>query len=192
MSETSRVVVWDPKGEFWEGSLVPVRNEQMLSARGAALLPVEPTLFSRGGNAGYVRRAWGAGYPLNPGGIPRLHCPITMLVFRDFRFLHWKARLVSTPEYDERAKEAEFRPGGMVRFVGDSTRELTHHSHVTPVTPAIDVRDLGPKDAHGGWTVGGRVQINAGVDGHFGFAIYGAGEGLRVVWVAATQTKSDL
>lgn len=189
MSETcNRVVAWDPKGEYWEGSLVPARFEPQLAARGAALLPCVPELFKRGGAAGYVKRSWGAGFPLDVG-VPRMHCPITMLVLSGYNILHWRARLVSSPEFDERAKDTHFRPGGMLRFVGDGGREQVTHLHATQVTPAIDAREIGAKDAAGGWTVGGRVLVQPQNDAHCGFALYGAGDGLRVVWLAVTATK---
>ncbi len=187
MSEnTNRVVAWDPKGEYWEGSLVPASFEPSLSARGAVLLPVAPELFKRGGAAGYVHRAWGAGYPLDPS-TPRMHCPITVLILTGYNIVHWKARLVSTPEFDARAKE--FRPGGMLRFVGDGSREQTQHIHATQITSGIDARELGTKDAHGGWTVGGRVMVQPQNDAHCAFALYGACDGIRVAWLAVTTTK---
>ena len=191
MSETNRIVVWDPKAEYWEGSLVPASLEPMLVARGVALMPCAPELFKRGGAAGYVRRGWGAGYPLDQG-VPRMHCPITMLVLVGYTILHWRARLVCTPEHDARMKATAFRPGGMLRFVGDGAREQTTHLHASQITPAIDMREIGPKDVHGGWTVGGRVMVQPQNDRHCGFALFGAGDGIRVAWLAVTATKDGL
>lgn len=192
MHETlNRIVVWDPKNEYWEGSLVSTRLEPMLNARGACVMPVVPELFRLGGNAGFVKRAWGAGFPFEPG-IPRMHCPVTALVLKDYPMLHWRARLLSSPEFDAQMGSPEFRPGGSIRLVGDGTRELTHHAHLHPHTPSIDVRELGPKDTNNGWTVGGRASVGAAINGHYGFSIYGAAEGIRVAWLAVTFTKDGI
>lgn len=187
----NRLVVWDPSNQYWEGSLVEQPQEALLAARGACVMPVEPSLFTRGGNAGFVKRAWGAGFPLSVGQ-PKIHCPITMLVFKDFRMVHWRARLVCNAEFDAKRENKEFRPGGMLRLIGDGTRELTHHMHLQSVQPAIDLRELPAKDAANGWIVGGRCAIDAPMDGHYGFGLYGEGEGVRVTWLALTLTKGGL
>ncbi len=187
----NRIVVWDPSGQYWEGSLIERSVEQVLSARGACVMPVAPELFNRGGNAGFVKRAWGAGYPLAVGQ-PKIHCPTTMLVFRDYRTIHWRARLVCNAEFDAKREKNEFRPGGMLRLIGDGSRELTHHMNVQSAQPAVDLRELPAKDAQNGWIVGGRAAIDAPLDGHFGFALYGEGEGVRVAWLALTLTKDGL
>lgn len=179
------VVVWDPKNEFWEGSVVEPTREPSLSARGAVLLPCMPELFRRG--TGYTRRAWGAGFPIVEGS-PRMHASLTSLIFRDLNTVHWAARLVSDATFDEKMKEPGFRPGGMIRFVGEN-REMVSHITVSPDTPAIDLRELGPKDERGGWTIKGRGHIAPAFDGHYGFAIYGQGAGLRIVWTAMTVTN---
>lgn len=193
-NQPNQIVVWDPKSEFWEGALVDAQQEPKLRARGAVLLPCEPELFKRGGNSGFAKRAWGSGFPLSPT-ILKLQCPITLLCFRDpagtGHTVHWAARLVSDAQYDARTKDSAFRPGGTVRFVGDSSRMGTSHVQVSPLSPAIDTRELGAKDAHDGWTVRGKVGITLPHDGHFGFAFYGAAEGLSVVWLAATIVKGE-
>ncbi len=182
------IVVWDPKGEFWEGSVVEASYAPSLRARGCALLPCSPDLFRRG--AGYAKRSWGAGFPLDRAS-PKMHAPLSLLIFRDHNTVHWTARLLSDGKFDEAAKDKSFRPGGSLRFVGDG-REATHHMMLSPETPPIDVRELGEKDAFGGWTVSGRARMNPQLDGHFGFALYGMGEGLRVAWVAMTSTTEKL
>lgn len=180
------IVVWDPKNEYWEGALVASDKLPALKARGAVTLPVEEGLLAKG--AGYAKRAWGAGFPLT-SNVPRLACPLSMLVFREHRMIHWAARVMSDADYDAAMKNPEFRPGGMIRFVGDGSRELTHHLHITPVTPVIETNSLGPKDERNGWTINGRGEVNPHLDGHCGFALYGYAPGLRVVWLAASLVR---
>lgn len=188
MSNT-RVIVWDPKGEYWEGALVQPSQEAHLAARGVALLPLDSELLARGGNSGFVKRAWGAGYPLD-AGMPRLHCPVTLMLFQEAtHVVHWKARLMSDPTFDARALDSTFRPGGSLRFVGDGSREHTHHTTASNISAPIDLRELGPKDERNGWTIGGKVAVRPHLSGHFGFALYGQGEGLRVAWLAVSATE---
>ena len=70
------VVVDDPSGQYWEGALVKGREGHILRSRGVIVLPVDPRMFRFSGIGGYMKRSWGAGFPLT-NVVPALNCPLT-------------------------------------------------------------------------------------------------------------------
>lgn len=185
----NRIVVWDPKGDFWEGSLVDETTERMLAARGAVLLPVDPLLFKRSGVGGYFKRAWGSGWPLD-FSTSRMVCPVTLFVEVSHRILHWKARLIPDMSLVEKAKNGEKVSEGHLRMVGDSGQANAWRASVVPDSPPVTGKDLGRLDEYGGWTVSGRALVNPPQDAYYGFGIYGTLPGVRVAWVAASLMAS--
>jgi hypothetical protein len=186
------IVVWDPRAEYWEGSLVDELRARQLEAHGVALLPCLPELFKLSGCAGFAKRAWGAGWPLDYA-VPRMSAPLTLYLpraddpstrTRAGQRLHWKARIV--PSDDIRGHVVEGRVyEGSLRMATDNAHASTMHSGFAPQTPPVDMRALGALDAEGGWTVGGAGTCSPASAGFYGFALYGTAPGFRVVWVAA-------
>lgn len=174
------VVVWDPKGEYWEGAVVSGKEVNALETRGVVLLPCIPELFFDAGFAGYAKRAWGSGWPLDSSA-PRAACPILLYYPGEpYRRVHWKARLVGTPGQ-----------GVPLRFAAGETRGNIVRPVVQDVAAAnnaVDVASLGAPDAHGGWTVGGTASLGVAAAAAYGFALYGCARGMRVAWLAATLT----
>jgi hypothetical protein len=185
----SHVVVWDPEGDHWEGSVVDGANAPVLRARGAALLPCDPDLFRRSGVGGYMRRGWGAGWPLDHSPA-RLICPLTLWLTPVYRVLHWCARLLPDPRRIAEAQEKGLPDlMGFVRLAADSTQGQAHQAAVGAVAQPVDGARLGRADKRGGWIVGGETRISPASDGHFGFALYGTMPGARIAWAALSVVE---
>jgi len=174
------VVLWDPRGEQLPGGLV-TGDDMMMRLRGAgvATLPVEPELMQMGGDAGYSQKFWGAGWPMVDGA-PRRMCFMKMYAFGDVPHLHWQARLVPTG-----AKIA-----GNVGLVADAGQRGVQLANVEAAERSrVDLSKLTAADAHGGWTVGGTCFVRQLMEGPAAFALWGAGTGIAVQWMALTQTR---
>lgn len=183
------VVVWDPEDVYWEGSIVDAAQALPLKARGVCLLPCDPKLFKRSGIGGYMRRGWGAGWPLDQT-FPTLFCPLTIWASPTHRRIEWAARLLPIPSLVARAHEAGLDLAGMIRLTNDSTQSAVSQAAMSPGAPPIDGRSLRRTDEHGGWTVGGSAAIHPVQDGHYGFALYGSLPGVRVAWAAITVLET--
>jgi hypothetical protein len=180
------IVVDDPLGEFSEGSLIGAARRAQLSARGVCTLPVPVAMMRQSGVGGYFRRGWGSGYPLSPV-LPKLHCPILLFIEPPSAratqvHLHWRARVVSPADGPT--------PSGSLRIAVDTGQVNATHAHISRAS-AVDMGRLGPRDARGGWTVGGEELVNVPMRGHYGFGLYGAGPGMRVAWAAASVTLTS-
>jgi len=174
------VVVWDPQGKFWEGSLIEDERAAQLDARGVVSLPVEASLFARSGVGGFMKRAWGAGWRLN-FNIPKLSCPLCMYVRPDMHRVCFAARLV----LDEQTPTDPSGLLGSLRFVTDSGQPSAQlGGYIADPKCVIDVSQLGPMDEHGGWSVKGEGKLFAQSDGYVGTGIYGSAPGLRIAWAA--------
>lgn len=174
------VVAWDPKNEYWEGAIVDKRQAPELSARGAALLPCVPELFTQAAFAGYAKRSWGAGWPLE-GAIPRATCPLAIFYPGEpHRRIWWRARLVGTKGQGIplRLAAAEGR--------GNLMRPVIHE--VGGKGNAVDVAQLEAPDENDGWTVGGTATLSVGGPSMIPVCLYGCAPGMRVAWLAATLT----
>ena len=183
------IVVEDPKGTFYEGSIVDSRRAAQLEAQGVTLLPVMPEMFELSGVGGYFRRSWGAGFPLDTPH-PVMAAPMMLYCDPEHPGLHWRARIEPS---EARALvmasgDGLYNGQGGLRIAADSGQRTPHSSRLMPVGPNVDVTKLGKPDARGGWTVGGRATIQCASAGHYGFALYGNALGLRVLWAAMSVT----
>jgi hypothetical protein len=180
------LVVWDPKGEFWEGAVVDDVRARALEARGVAVMPCIPDLFMRSGVGGFAKRAWGSGWPLDHT-VPRMFAPLTVFVrapdpgssHQKQPRLHWRMRL---------APLGDGAPGlGVIRVASDSSQ---HNPHKLTMSYGeqdhVDVSRLEAPDAAGGWTIGGSAMICVPGDAHYPIGFWGAASGCRCVWVAAS------
>lgn len=178
---TMKIVVWDPSGAMPEGSIVTDLPALSLAAAGVVMLPVVPRLFESSGVGGYAKRAWGPGVELSQH-MPRLSCPLTMYAAKELRGLHWVARLapISVAPFPE--------VHGQIRLTADGNQPGVLNASFQGGAH-VDLKALGPIDARGGWTVGGHGIITPSGDGYTGFALYGVGSGLRVLWAAISQAE---
>jgi hypothetical protein len=177
---TQQIVVWDPAGMYPEGAIVTDLQSLALLARGIVLLPVVPRLFQSSGVGGYARRAWGDGVDLDTQ-MPRLTCPLTIYMAKELRTLHWRARLVP--------KTTGAALFGQVRLAADGNQPGAQNVSFQPEESVVDLRALGAPDANDGWTIGGKGIVSPSTDCYAGFALYGTGAGLRVVWAAISQAE---
>lgn len=185
----AHIVVSDPEGDHWEGSVVDGANAPILKARNATLLPCDPELFKRSGVGGYMRRGWGSGWPMDQGA-PRLFCPLALWLTPAHRLVHWCARLMPDPRRAEEAKDKGLPDlAGFLRLASDSAQASVLQAAVAATAQPVDARTLGKADAYGGWTVGGEARISPGLDGHYGFSLYGTMPGVRVAWAAISVTE---
>jgi len=181
------VVVWDPEDKYTEGSLVDDGVAAMVKGRGGSVLPVDATLFELGGCAGYMRRGWGAGWPVD-FSMPKMFCPLTLYITKEQRTIHWSARLVSTLVRTGPG-DVDPRRDGVIQLAAAPSRGNTLQAPLTPKVVPPRLMDLGPADAHGGWLIGGTAQVNVREEGNHSFALYGSGAGVRVAWAAIAATR---
>jgi len=187
------VVVADPDGEFWEGSLVDAQRAAVVNARGGAALPCDPRLFKKSGVGGFAKRAWGAGWPLDYQ-TPTMCCPLTIWVELTHKRIYWAARLVPKELKLEAAKAGTLFTTGFVRLIGMQSQ---HHGWQSPVqaskeTQPVSFDALGKPDERCGWTVGGEGTIHPQGAGFYDFALYGMMPDVRVVWLAASIAHTGL
>lgn len=180
------VVVWDPEDKYWEGSLVDHSVAVQIRQRGGVALPVDPSLFQVAGTGGFFKRAWGAGWVCD-FQTPRHFCPLTLYLLKDYKILHWAARLVPT----ERNVECTSAPddSGMITLMSMPARGNSMQASLTSRTAAKRIRDLGPCDSNRGWTIDGNAFANVSGEGQHAFSLYGTGSGIRVAWAAITSVK---
>jgi|SRR6266850_2779448 len=187
------IVVDDPRGEWDEGSVVGAERSLQLRARGACLLPFDPDLARRCGVGGYMRRGWGAGYPVDSPH-PRMHCPLSVYATPNHAGLHWAARLVGSPEVMERVAQLAARKDampdtgvvGQLKIAADPSQGLANIVAVEHTQGAVAMKTLGTPDERGGWTIGGVAEARIPTEAVYGFALYGWAPGLRVAWAAVT------
>ena len=178
------IVVEDPSGERLEGEIVNHQRSEQLATRGVTCLPVCPDLFDQSGVGGYMRRAWGPGWPLHAPS-PRMNAPMTIFCTSRHTLLHWCARLTAT-DACARAAAAGMLPTGQLRIATDPSQHLAHLSKLSPLAGPIEAGRLGPPDERGGWVVRGKTGLSVADEGHYGFAIYGHAPGLLVTWSAVS------
>lgn len=175
------VVVWDPKNDYWEGAIVDEEQVASLQSRGVATLPAAPEIFGQVGFAGFAKRSWGSGWPLDSNA-PQQVCPLSIYYPGEpYRVLTWRARLIGT---SGQGVPLRMCPG---EGRGNCVRPVLQDFHGRK--SAVDVARLGKPDAHGGWTVGGEVNFCVSQLGTYALALYGCAPGMRVAWVAATLTQ---
>jgi len=188
---TSYIVVEDPQGTWWEGAIVDEGRQRQLEARGVVLLPCIPDLFRRSGVGGFHKRAWGAGFPIDPIK-PAIVAPLVLYCTQHFNALHWAARVALDEAHLEKVKNGDKAvfDGAFIRFIGDSSQANPNKCTVAPNVIAnmseLDDRTL----VDDGFILRGSSIASFSSDGHYGFALYGTARGLRIVWAAATQAQS--
>jgi hypothetical protein len=178
--DRQHIVVHDPSGEFWDGGVVDAQRAEILGQRGGVVLPCDPVLFRKSGVGGFMKRAWGAGWPLEAAASESF-CPITLWAEVTHRRVHWAARLIPSPGPTT----------GFLRLIG-----LPSHASgwSAPVQAEggglVSANTLGDPDEDGGWTVGGRGVVQLRGPGFYDFALYGMMPGVRCVWLAASLAQS--
>lgn len=182
------IVVEDPESRYYEGSLVSPQKAAQLVTRGVTLLPVAPELFALSGVGGYMRRAWGAGWPLD-SNVPMMTSKLALYCDKEHTALHWCARLVVSEEQEKRNDGKAMQ--GILRIASDSSQRNPQGSKLSGVGAPIDISKLGAPDARGGWTIAGEAVMSTPGEGHYGFALYGMAPGLRVLWAAVSCTTTE-
>ncbi len=183
-----QIVVWDPEDRYWEGSLVEPQVATAIRQRGGASLPVDASMFALSGIGGYMRRGWGAGWPLD-NLAPQSVCPLALYVTPDHRVIHWVARLVPSEALAARSREQAPDAPGSIQLMSVAARANTMKLGLSSRTELRRTRDLGPTDSHGGWLVRGEVSVNPTSEGVASFSLYGTAPGLRVAWAAVSATR---
>ena len=178
------VVAWDPSGDYWEGAIVDEVRSRQLAARGVVTLPCHPEIFQLAGFAGYARRSWGSGWPLD-NAVPQACCKLALFAPGEpYRKVHWAARLVAESTSDQHV--------GLLRLAATEAYWNQHRavlSEFTGSTNVVDLSKIGPADEHGGWIVRGNARFDAPIPGFYGMGLYGNGFGMRVAWLAVTLTS---
>lgn len=193
--ERDQIVVWDPKGEWWQGGVVDPARARALAAEGVVMLPVRRQLLeSNGALGGFFFRAWGSGWPLQPGPY-RMVCPLALRVravetaqVDPPTTLSWVARLVPGDDV-ELHEDGRYVGQGIVRLAFDSAQPGAFGGGVSPTDKsAVDVAQLGKPDANGGWTIRGEALLTPVSDMTVGLGLYCSAPGLRVAWAAVSQS----
>jgi hypothetical protein len=182
------IVVYDPKGEYWEGGLLEIERANQLAARGVVTLPIATELMRLSGVGGFHKRCWGGGYPID-SQIPVVHCPLTLFCTPDFQALHWVARLQCNPAYVGRVREGD-RLLGQLRLTQDTGQSTPFHVGLSANSKPVDAGELDAIDEDDGWIVRGRALLQAPQDGHYGFGLYGAMAGVQVAWAAVSLASA--
>jgi hypothetical protein len=174
----SRIVIWDPSGRFPEGEILTGENALgVLHSQGGVTLPVKPELFGLNAVAGFFSRNWG-------NGVPFLHmvgtraCSMLLYVQQGIPSLNWVARLAPI----DGAKEVR----GTFRLVCSTAQVGIISGGLATEASAIEIADLQP-DKWGGYTIGGKCNLNCTLDGYLGLSLYGCAIGCKVLWTAITQ-----
>lgn len=190
-----QVVIWDPRGTYYEGAVVSAKEAAKLQPHGVVMLPVMVEQLKASGVGGYVKRSWGAGIALD-SRVPAAFGPIALYLEPRMRAygdqtkpgnaaVSWCARLVP-----DAARPVELFDG-MLRFTSDSSqRGPTRATYREEGDRTARMRDLLPPDTHGGWTLTGMGVVGADSEGVCGFTLYGCAPGLRLLWMAASVSVS--
>lgn len=175
-----RVVIWDPAGEFREGSVVEGAHHDLVLARKAATLPVEPDAMTRNGCAGWVKRAWGDGVDFHRD-VSRQGCPVAIHIVPRFQVLNWIACVEPTQDLEH--------VRGRLRLAADTKQVGTMSAGIGSTEKPIIFDDREPPGKHGVWLVGGRQKILAQHEGLVGLCLFGTLSCARVRWLAVSQTR---
>ncbi len=192
MNSKTYVVIHDPEGKFWEGAVISDRDRAILVDRAspAVTLPIDTDLLRTAGCGGYVKRAWGSGWPLQSSH-PTVVCPMTVWVPETHSALVWVARVVPLNENALTRAESGEDFLGSVRLIADTGSSAGTAATIT--TPqggeAKPLHQLGPADAEGGWTVTGVSRANVRGDTVQAMAFFAVGEGLALAWAAVSTMK---
>lgn len=173
------VVIYDSKGDLYEGEILSGNAVGVAAARGVALLPVETDILRRSGISGWSKRCYGRGWKYDAIAASR-GCPLVLHVAQAFPILEWRARLIP---------DGDGPPHGALRFAADTAAVNASPTGIMPETGAAQMAALGPLDDDGGWTIGGRARASIPGDMALALQLYGQVGGARVIWFAASQTR---
>lgn len=181
------VVVHDPSGKYWDGSLVLAASIPMLKAGGGISLPVDAKQVTQGGAAGWYKRAWGAGWPMDYP-TSQLACRMLLAVPQGESVVNWAAMLVAGPPVQEMLQEPNklsLMGNGQVSLASDQQQSLQTATY-TPMTQPVGLKGLEKELRAGKGTciVQGRGAVRTERAGVHGFALYGSMPGMRVAWAA--------
>lgn len=181
------VVVHDPTGTYWDGSLIQSTMKSMLATKGGVSLPIDAKTVTQGGASGWYKRAWGAGWPMDyPSS--QLACRMLLAVPQGECVVNWAAMLVAGPPIEEMLKVPDklaLMGNGILSLASDQQPSLQTATY-TPTTQPVGLKGL-EKDLRAGkgtCIVQGRGAVRAERSGVHGFAIYGTMPGMRVAWAA--------
>jgi hypothetical protein len=181
------IVVWDPTGRHHEGELIGRQQAVLLANKGIAMLPIDPSLLRRSGAGGWIKRSWGAGAePLSS----RRFCLVTICISASAsaKALYWKARLVRIAE-PANGQEAS-TPRGTLTLSADSSQPgISSTVGVGQESPPVHLHMLGAADKYNGWTVGGKLRLNASREGFLGLSFFSVASGVKVRWLAVSQAS---
>lgn len=177
------VIVYDPTDTEPEGEIITGNAIGVAKARGAVLLPVELDLLRRGGVSGWSKRSYGRGWRYDAVAAAR-GCPLALHVTAGFPIVEWVARL-----HADDPEGAPVNTAGSLRLAADTAQAGAQAAGLAPETSPVAIPSLGPPDAQGGWTIGGRSRVMASSDMLLGLQLYGQIGGARVLWFAASQTR---
>ena len=177
------VVVYDPSGVEPDGEILTGNAIGVARARGVVLLPVELDVLRRGGVSGWSKRSYGRGWRYDAVAASR-GCPLVLHMTAGYPVVTWVARLEATdPE------GAPTNTAGSLRIAPDTAQVGASAAGLAPEASPIQIPSLGPPDAAGGWTIGGRSLASVSSDLMLGLQLYGQIGGARVLWFAASQTR---
>jgi hypothetical protein len=196
MANEQHIVVWDPTGEFGQGSLLDAEAARRVRiGNKAAVMPVDANLFAYSGAGGFAFRQWGAGIPL-AFNLPRNVGPLVLFSTPEQGYIHWLARLVPESQDVEAwlNDDPERHLEGELRLVSDSSQAIPANAPLSPSDDAVMGRQLTRQNLeNGGWVLGGRAMLLGtahGNGGHYPFSLYGRMQGARLEWLALTKSTA--
>lgn len=178
--EGHHILIEDLEKKIPEGEVVSAQVAKTEERRGCILLPYEPQMLRSSAIGGYFMRRWGSGYDFPT--VPSYVAPMTIFLRQELRNLHWAARLMPMEGVENSA--------GRIMLAQDNSRDgrvggIASHTIQTFNIAEVVAR---PKDALGGWVIRDSSIVSTTSDGPCALALYGIALGLRVSWVAITQT----
>lgn len=186
------VVVHDPSGKYWDGSLVLAASSGMLRSEGGITLPIDAKQVTQGGASGWYKRAWGAGWPLDYP-TPQLACRMLLSVPQGESTVHWAAMLLAGQAVQDMVAEPNklsMLGNGTVSFTSDQQPSLLTATY-SPNSQPVSLKGLEKELRAGKGTciVRGFGSVRAERAGVHGFAIFGSMPGMRVAWAAASSAE---
>lgn len=176
-----RIVVWDPSGQYPEGSFVEGdRGVEKMIREGVMLLPADPELMQQSPIAGFFSRKWGPGWAYTGARAVR-GCPMLMYLPTEVVRVNWIARLAPDPE--------EVTRSGILRMVGHTSAPGQVAGGLSAISTAINLAELPDPDEHGGWTVHGESKLAMAQEGFVGVALHGACTGVRILISAVSAVR---
>lgn len=173
----SRVVIWDPRGDFKLGEIVGGVEAERLVVQRAATLPIEADLLSRNGLSGWNMRAFGKGERFDPVTHKR-GCAVAIYIASGFSKINWVASVIP----------AGPNPRGQLRMSADTSQVNINTGGLRPDNQPTRIEALSGQ-LDGRWLIGGEATLVARVEGFMGLGLYGTASDCAVEWIAVSQTK---